>query len=426
MINPNTQERELAYVTLIDDIEPIIGSDNCECAIIGGWHIMVRKGQFNIGDPAIYFEIDSKVPSTNPAFAFLEKRNYKVKTQKFTFGGKGNFISQGLLMHASDFGWEIIFDGTKTPYIYDGEKVHYADDESRFLTKILGVTYADDEDNQRKAKNIDPNAKYLSMKARHKKFFSNKFVKKMWKYSWFRKLCFFFMGKKKDKPRGFPTKFPYVKKTDQERCENMTFVLKDKTPFIRTQKCDGSSATFVLERTCKKRAPYEFYVCSRNVRMLKPDQECFYGNDNYYWEVAIKYDIESKLKDYLEKHPELEYICWQGEICAPKIQGNAHKLTETHLYLFHMIDSARGFYDIREAKTIWESYNMEHVPIDEELYILPDDFEEFKESADGYYDSSVCEGNNNVEREGYVYYKTTDPNFSFKNVSRKYLLKHNS
>ena len=28
------------------------------------------------------------------------------------------------------------------------------------------------------------------------------------------------------------------------------------------------------------------------------------------------------------------------------------------------------------------------------------------------------------KREGFVYYKTTDPNFSFKNVSREYLMKH--
>ena len=55
---------------------------------------------------------------------------------------------------------------------------------------------------------------------------------------------------------------------------------------------------------------------------------------------------------------------------------------------------------------------------------LVDNFEDFKLSADGMYDSSVCEGNNNCPREGFVYYKTTDPNFSFKNVSREYLLKH--
>ena len=55
MLNPKTGERELAYVTIIDDIQPIKGSDNCECAVIGGWHVMVRKGEFHIGDPAVYF-----------------------------------------------------------------------------------------------------------------------------------------------------------------------------------------------------------------------------------------------------------------------------------------------------------------------------------------------------------------------------------
>lgn len=411
--------RELAYVVTIDNIEPIPGYDRVEWATVGGWKVIVQKGQFNIGDPAIYFEIDSKVPSNKECFAFLEKRHYKIKTLKMC-----KVISQGLLIHAEDFGWEIIFDGTKTPYIYDGEKVHYADDESRFLTEKLGVTYADAEDNQRKAA-VNKDKKYQSMAARHQELFKKTFFRWMMRRNWGRKILFIFFGKKKDTPKAFPTKFPYVKKTDQERCENMIWVLKDKTPYIRTQKCDGSSVTLILERL-KGKNKFEFYVCSRNVRMLKPDQECFYGNDNFYWEVAIKYDIENKLKDYLNKHPELQYVCWQGEVCAPKIQANAHKLSETHLYLFHMIDSIKGFYDIRDAKKIWEEYNMEHVPIDEELYIMPDDFEEFKITADGYYDPSVCEGKNNIPREGYVYYKTTDPNFSFKNVSRQYLLKHNS
>ena len=88
-----------------------------------------------------------------------------------------------------------------------------------------------------------------------------------------------------------------------------------------------------------------------------------------------------------------------------------------------MIDSKNGRYDIREAKKIWDEYQMETVPIVNENYILPDNFEEFKLSADGLYDSQVCEGHVDCPREGYVYYKTTEPTFSFKNVSREYLLK---
>lgn len=39
-------KRELAYVVNIDAIEPIVGSDNCEAAVVGGWKIMVRKDTF--------------------------------------------------------------------------------------------------------------------------------------------------------------------------------------------------------------------------------------------------------------------------------------------------------------------------------------------------------------------------------------------
>ena len=35
MINEKTGQRELAYVVNIDAIEPIVGSDNCEAAIVG-------------------------------------------------------------------------------------------------------------------------------------------------------------------------------------------------------------------------------------------------------------------------------------------------------------------------------------------------------------------------------------------------------
>ena len=81
MLNKNS-ERELAYVVLIDGIEPIPGYDRVEHAIVGGWRAIVQKGQFKVGDPAIYFEIDSRVPKDRECFAFLEKRNYKVKTLK--------------------------------------------------------------------------------------------------------------------------------------------------------------------------------------------------------------------------------------------------------------------------------------------------------------------------------------------------------
>ena len=415
-------ERELCYVVIVDEIREIPGKDFTECAIVNGWSVLVKKGQFKPGDPGIYFEIDSKVPETEP-FEFLAPKHYKIKTQKYKTP-EGQFWSQGLLMSAEDFGW---LKGEKTELnstshigIWDSDaNFHASDDESRFLTAALGVTYAEASDNQRKAAAAD---KYKLMAQRHGSLFSHQPFRWLMKRNWGKKLLFIFFGKKKDKKTGFPTHFPYIKKTDQERVENMPWVLKDKTPFIVTEKCDGSSGTYILER--KPFGRFEFYVCSRNVRQLNENQKSFY-DENYYWECAKKYNIENKLKDYLKNHPDLKYVCWQGEVCGPGIQKNPHGLSETRLFCFHMIDSKVGMYDIRDAIKIWEKYNMEHVPIRYSNYILFDNFERFKETAEGYYLPVVCEGKTKQPREGFVYYKSTDPNFSFKNVSRSYLLRNN-
>lgn len=401
MLNKDGQ-RMLCYPVVIDDIIPITGSDNCECAVIGGWKVMTRKEQFQKGEKVVYFEVDSLVPADNEAFAFMSKYKYKVKTQRYTFGGKGLFFSQGLILSFTDLGLK-----------EEDYEIHTD------LTKKLGVKYYEVEDNKRKA-NVDP---YRSMIDRHKKLFRKPWVKKVMKYTIGRKIMFALFGRKKDNKKGWPTgRFPGVSKTDQERIENMPFVLDDKTPYVVSQKCDGSSGTFILEK--KKFGKYEFYVCSRNVRMLNEGQECFYGTDNYYWEVAKKYNIENKMKQWLKENPKATWICWQGEICAPGIQKNPHKLTETHLFCFHWTDSINGRLNLTTAKEEWEKRGMEVVPIIDTNFILPDDMETFKLQADGFYDASVCEGKTDCAREGFVYYKTTDPTFSFKNVSRTYLLKH--
>ena len=327
-------------------------------------------------------------------------------------------------MHPEDFGWEGFPEAnTDAPCIKDNKgKFHYADSEDRFLTEQLGVIYADAEDNYRKERfryirgaklPVSINTKYTKTKA-------GKFLMRC---AWGRKLMMFLFGKKRKPSKGWPVgKFPGVNKTDQERVENMVWVLNDKTPYIRTQKCDGSSGTYILER--KRFGKFEFYVCSRNVRMKDENQPCFYEEKNYYWEVAFKYNIEKKMREYLNAHKKLKFVCWQGEICAPGIQQNPHGLTETHFYCFHWTDDG-GRKDIRDARDLWKEFGMEVVPIDDELYMMPGEekFEEFKKSADGEYDESVCEGKVDRAREGFVYYKVDDPTFSFKNVSRLYLLK---
>lgn len=397
MLNKNKQ-RELAYLVKVDKVEQM-DADRLEAVDVGGWKCVCGKGEFHPGDVAIYIEIDAQCPIDKKPWsdmAFLVSKKGKIKSQKIR-----GVISQGLLIPTSQFA-----------DICAGRKVN---NESRFLTKELGITYAIAADNVRKGASSD---KYKKMAQRRSKLSKKWWWKKLYKSSLGKKILFVFFGKKNDNATAFPTKFPGVGITDQERCENMIWVLQDKTPFIVTQKCDGSSGTFILER--KKFGRYEFYVCSRNVRQLSPEQKCFHDK-NYYWQVAIKYDIENKMKTWLKAHPKAWFVCWQGEVCGPEIQGNPQHLKSTHLFCFHWTDSINGRRDIREADKDWRAMGMEVVPI-EGTIVLPDNFEEFKQMADGKYDPSVCEGHTNCNREGWVLYSTKDSKFSFKNVSRKYLL----
>ena len=86
-------ERALAYVATIDEIVPIPGYDRVEHARIKGWWVVVKKDEFKVGDKAVYFEVDSKVPDTDERFAFLKNKRYRIKTQRMC-----KVYSQGLAL----------------------------------------------------------------------------------------------------------------------------------------------------------------------------------------------------------------------------------------------------------------------------------------------------------------------------------------
>lgn len=385
-------ERALAYIVKVDEIRPIPNYDRVEHARTNGWWCVVKIGELSVGDKAVYFEVDSQVPSDDERFSFLEAKHYKIKTQKMC-----KVYSQGLLMPISLF-----------PEIADKEV-------GEDVTKALRVTYAVAEDNARKANRVNPDSKYKQMAARHPKFFQRKLVRKLMHTKWGKKILFLFFGNKKDKPLQFPTHFPFIHKTDEERCENMPWVLGYKRPLVVTEKLDGTSSTYIMERKGRRR--FEFYVLSRNVRQVDIDQKCFHEY-NIYWAMAIKYAIREHLEEYLNKHPDLKYVCIQGESVG-NVQKNPLKLTDDDLYVFNFIRSDVGRLASEDARDIVESWGMKFVPILDTHYYVPNDMEEFKQYA-----TAKSAINPNVFREGIV---LRDPmsDLSFKNVSREYLLKHN-
>jgi RNA ligase (TIGR02306 family) len=107
----------LATVQTISNIESIEGADLIEKATVLGWEVVVKKGEYKIGDNCVYIQIDTCMPPL-PEYEFLKERKYRVKTIKLK-----KQISQGLILPLPEGAWRV------------------GDD----LTDLLGVTkYAKD------------------------------------------------------------------------------------------------------------------------------------------------------------------------------------------------------------------------------------------------------------------------------------------
>lgn len=406
--------RQLAYVVVVDAVTPIKGYDRVELAHVGGWTIVVGKGEFHAGDPAIYFEIDSKLPEVEPFInmEFLAKKHYKIKTQKMC-----KSLSQGLLMSAANFGWEVgsaqFADGLM--YIQDDKGVqHFAEDQSRFLTEQLGVTYAVPEDNTRKAASAD---KYKLMARRHGKLFAHQPFRWLMQRDWGKKLLFFFFGRKRDQRSAWPS---WVQKTDEERVQNIPWILEQKGPWVATEKIDGTSTTFTMRRHKGVfGTQYEFLVCSRNVVFDKPDKKCFYET-NVYTEMAEKYNIENVLKVLLTDHfPEAEWVTIQGETYGAGIQNRDYSITGHDFYAFNLIVDGKSRLGSLEGRAILEKYQIPWVPVLDDHFMMPDTVDELLTIATG---NSVVDG---LPREGIVF-RSPDGKQSFKAVSNEFLIRYHS
>lgn len=393
----NTGTRQLCYVVKIDAIEPIVGSDNCEAAVVGGWKIMVRKNTFQPGDLAIYFEIDSHVDYTKPEFAFLASKRGNIKTQKYTFGGKNpGFYSQGLLMSAGDFGWDSLTEGD-------------------FLTEKLGVTYAVAEDNKRKAKS-NPDAKINAVLARHPKF-AKKYGKIVKKNKFLRWFFILIWGKKKDSRNWIEG----VPKTDEERIENRVWTLEDQnTEWIATEKIDGTSTTFYLSRGKGFKKP-EYLVCSRNVVFDTPARaEKNYYSDvigsNVYLEMSDKYNVRAVLQKLLDQRPSAEWVAVQAETFGQRIQKRDYGMKNHEIRAFNLLYSDCGRVGTLEMRDVLEPLGVPVVPIISEGMILPatiDELREFVHSAPSTIDGGMKEG---------IVFRTKDGKDSFKCVDPAFLV----
>lgn len=201
----------MAKIVQIDAIIPIIGADAIEGAKLGGWTVVVKKGEYKPGDMAVYFEIDSFLPEGNPHWQFLvdkssrmfgDVRGHVLRSVKL----RGQ-VSQGLLL-----GLAVLRDsGLKDEALAIGEDVGDA----------LGIV-----------KYEPPIPADLAGVARGL----------------------------------FPSR---VAKTDQERVQNLAEELfvwanDDQLTWEVTEKLEGSSCTFAW-------LDDDLHVCSRNIDLMETE-----------------------------------------------------------------------------------------------------------------------------------------------------------
>ena len=375
-------KRKLASIKRIDNIHDIPNKDRISVATIGGWEVIVKKEEFEVGDLCVFFEIDSFLPDV-PAFQFLPdktkkeykgKTGYRLKTMKLS-----GVISQGLALPISTF----------HNLLHDSLRVLDTD-----ITETLGVIKYDVQETQ-KGSNTSP-----------------------------------ISGPKKG---SFPS---FIPKTDQQRIQNLThyFETRKEVMYEESLKLDGSSCTMYKIRGelnwwgkikellgFKVEAKPHFGVCSRNLEISRQDdKETTFDNNGVtsvykqsdFWKAAIKYSIEDKLP--------LNYAI-QGELIAPNIQGNHEKVQEVEYYVFDIYDIMEGRYltpGERATFMVTHMEGVEHVPVLGYVSI-------FKECTDTKELLVRVEGesmNPGTISEGRVY-KAMDGSHSFKCISNKYLLK---
>lgn len=204
--------RKLATIRKISAIEPIEGADAIEVAVVDGWKVVVKKGEFQVDSLAMYLEIDSWVPTELAPFLSKgkEPREFEgVKGERLRTVKLRGQLSQGLLLPIPE-------DTIKGA----GHLVA----EGLDLTEHLGIL------------------------------------------KWERPMNAQLAGMARG---NFPSLVP---KTDQERIQNLTrsFEQYQLDTWSITEKLDGSSCTFYLDDEDV------FHVCSRNLDLKEDETNTFW------------------------------------------------------------------------------------------------------------------------------------------------------
>lgn len=378
-------DRKLASIQKIIDVKAIDGADKIELAFIKGWQVVVaKKDGFKVGDLVVYIEIDSQVPELQE-FEFLRERKFRVRTIKLR-----KQLSQGLIVPLN-----IIPQSVPDATIRRGAQLDVLN-EGDDVTERLGIVKYDPQAQEEKALSVPKH--------------QNKVLRYLMNFKAFRTVYL----KLNQKENGWPV--GVVSKTDEENIQNMYNVISEnfEKSFYITEKLEGQSATFYT--TFERRWGFNrkvFGVCSRNIRLEKPDQ-------SKYWQMARKYNLEKILKSYGGT------VAIQAEQCGEGIQGNIYKLTGIDLYVFNVIVNGQRF-GYHDMSTFCNKHGLKTVPLLDANFVPTKDIPCNTKDAIVHYLLGYSNGTSvlfKTMREGVVLRLNENPSVSVKARSPDYLIKH--
>ncbi|UYA57570.1 RNA ligase [Synechococcus phage S-CREM1] len=354
--------RKLASIAEITYIKPIEGADAIECAIVnGGWPVVVKKGEYQVGDVAIYLEIDSWVPHELAPFLSKgqEPREYNgVKGERLRTVKLRGQISQGLLLPVTA---QFIISKLGA-----GPGAKFTDYIGRDVTEVLGI---------QKWEPPIPAQLAGTMKG------------------------------------NFPH---FIPKTDQERCQNLRKEIFEEhkgETYEVTTKLDGSSMTVYVKDG-------EIGVCSRNIDLKETE-------GNSFWKAAREQGIIDAMleisKDKGEEYAIQGELIGEGIQGNPeKLKGQRFYLFDIYSITEGRYLKPQERYSIMDKMNLNYGADVEHVPFIDTVCGVTNEFSTIDDLLAFAEGPSLNPG---TKREGLVF-KSYDSDFTFKAIANSYLLKH--